>query len=77
MAQSKHTARVIVERTAELATAAAADLFKTIVCEAVGRRLSVHVALAGGTTPHALYQKLAADATSGQVPWRGGDLLRR
>ncbi|MCJ7543115.1 MAG: 6-phosphogluconolactonase [Phycisphaerae bacterium] len=70
MAKMEHHARVIVERTAEQATAAAANLFKTIVCEAVGQRHRAHVALAGGTTPHALYQKLAADATSGEVPWR-------
>ena len=70
MAQAEHNAKVVVERTAEQATAAAANLFKTIVCEAVGHRGRAHVALAGGTTPHALYQNLAADATSGQVPWR-------
>jgi 6-phosphogluconolactonase len=75
MAQPKHNARVLVERTAEQATATAADLFKTIVCEAVGRRNAAHVALAGGTTPHSLYQKLAADAVSGQMPWRDVEIF--
>ncbi len=70
MARTEHPAKVIVERTAERATATAAVLFKSTVCEAVGQRGRAHVALAGGTTPHALYQKLAADATSGEVPWR-------
>ena len=70
MAKTEHHARVIVEGTAEQATAAAANLFKTIVCETVKQRGRVYIALAGGTTPHALYQKLASDATSGEVPWR-------
>ncbi|MGA2264911.1 MAG: 6-phosphogluconolactonase [Phycisphaerae bacterium] len=70
MTQASHHAKVIVERTVEQATATAAELFKTIICEAVGHRGVAHVALAGGTTPHALYQILAAGATSGQIPWR-------
>jgi 6-phosphogluconolactonase len=70
MAAKDQPAQVIVERTAEQATATAAALFKTIVCEAVGHRGRAYIALAGGTTPHALYQRLAADATSGEVPWR-------
>jgi 6-phosphogluconolactonase len=64
-----------VERTAEEATTTAATLLKTIVCEAVSQRGACHVALAGGTTPHALYQKLAAEGASGEVPWRSMEVF--
>ncbi|MFA6135579.1 MAG: 6-phosphogluconolactonase [Phycisphaerae bacterium] len=61
---------MIIERTADEATAIAADLFKCIACETVGQRDNCRVALAGGTTPHALYQLLAKGATTDAVPWR-------
>ena len=47
--------RVVVEETPEQATAAAAGLFRSIACEAVAQRGVFRVALAGGTTPHAMY----------------------
>jgi len=75
MSVSDSNIRVIVERTSEQATAAAAGLFKSIVCESVGRRGCCHLALAGGTTPHALYQRLAADATTGELPWRSVEIF--
>jgi 6-phosphogluconolactonase len=62
--------KVIVERTAEAATAFAAGLFKSIVCETVERGGVSRIALAGGTTPHALYQNLAGTASSDEIPWR-------
>jgi 6-phosphogluconolactonase len=67
--------KVLVDRTAEAATATAAALFKSIACETVGQRGVCRVAVAGGTTPHALYQKLAAGGTSGEVPWRNMEVF--
>jgi 6-phosphogluconolactonase len=65
-----HNRKVVVEKTAEDATAFAVGMFKAIVCETVGKKDLCQIALAGGTTPHALYQLLAQGATSGEVPWR-------
>ena len=67
--------KVLVDRTAEEATATAATLFKTIVCETAGRNGVCRVALAGGTTPHSLYQKLAAEGTSEEIPWRSVEVF--
>ena len=53
----------------EQATDKAAELFKQAVCQAVADRRVCNVALAGGTTPHDLYQKLAADVYDCDVPW--------
>jgi len=61
--------RVIVRQTAEEAAAFGAELVKTIICETAGARGVCHLALAGGTTPRALYGILARQATSGEVPW--------
>ncbi|MCK4275990.1 MAG: 6-phosphogluconolactonase, partial [Phycisphaerae bacterium] len=69
MPTHKDTRSILVENTAEEATEEAAKLFKTIVCEAVDQRGICHVALAGGTTPHALYESLANSAVTGEVPW--------
>lgn len=63
------TRKVMVEPTADEANRVAGELFKCIVCEAVGQRQVCRVALAGGTTPHTLYQRLADQATVGDVPW--------
>jgi 6-phosphogluconolactonase len=67
--------KVLVDRTAEEATATAATLFKTIVCETVGQRGTCRLALAGGTTPHALYQTLAAGGISGEIPWKNVEVF--
>lgn len=61
--------KVCIEPTAEQATDLVADLVKTIICDAVSRNRTCHVALAGGTTPHALYQRLARSGVGGEVPW--------
>lgn len=69
MRHTKDTKKVLVENTAVEATALAAEIFKTTICEAVDARGECALALAGGTTPHALYQQLAETAASGEVPW--------
>ncbi len=63
--------KIIVEDSAEQATAMASQLFKTIVCESIAESDCCHLALAGGTTPHALYQELATSSVSGEMPWGG------
>ena len=69
MSEGQAKRRILVERTAGEATALASKLFKTIVCEAVAEHGSCSVALAGGTTPHALYLSLASLATDAELPW--------
>ena len=68
-------AKVVVEPTAQEATAFVANLFKCIVCECVGKSGLCHVALAGGTTPHALYQELTQAAATGELPWSAVDIF--
>ena len=60
-------ARVLA--TGEQATTAVVRLFKKIVSEAVRERGTCAVALAGGTTPHALYKELAVHVFDADVPW--------
>ncbi len=61
--------KVLVEDSPEEATALASELVKSIICEAVSERDVCYLALAGGTTPHALYKQLARSCPSGDVPW--------
>jgi len=70
MRELNDSLRVLVEPSAEQATVQAAELFKIIICEAVDQRGLCSVALAGGTTPHALYQELAQASVTGEVPWQ-------
>ena len=69
MGLPKTSLKVLVEETPEQATALAGELVKTIMCDAVSERGACHIALAGGTTPHLLYQQLATSCASGEVPW--------
>jgi 6-phosphogluconolactonase len=47
-----------------------ADLFQTIVCDAVGRSGNAFIALSGGSTPRAVYQLLAERTMSDDtLPW--------
>ena len=70
MTSTKSTPDVRVLATAAQATTTVARLFKKIVNEAVRMRGECTVALAGGTTPHALYQELAAHVFDADVPWQ-------
>ena len=69
MGTAPPSAKVIVESTAEAATDSVVALLKTILCEAVDTRGGAHVALAGGTTPHKLYQRLGESGMAGDLPW--------
>ncbi len=69
MEETKRSRKVLVEGSPEEANALACELIKSILCEATSLKSSCHIALAGGTTPHALYRQLAAACASGEVPW--------
>ena len=70
MSRSCKSRSVLVEATADEANATVSELLKTIVCEAVSARGACHLALVGGTTPHGLYQRLAGEGGTGDVPWQ-------
>ena len=61
---------VFVEPSAEEATGLASKFVKEVICQAVQQRGTCYVALSGGTTPHGLYLRLAADGVTGGVPWQ-------
>lgn len=67
--QSQQTRKVIVEPTAGGATGWVAELLKTTICDVVGREETCHIALAGGTTPYMLYERLANEGVTDDVPW--------
>lgn len=52
-----------------------ADLVRKIICDSVDRNGSCKIALAGGTTPHALYKQLAREGVSSDVPWQEVDVF--
>ena len=47
-----------------------ADLFTRTVCRAVEERGACNIALAGGTTPHALYEHLGDSVGDCVIPWQ-------
>jgi 6-phosphogluconolactonase len=59
---------------AAAAAGAAADLFVTIAERAVAERGRAVVALAGGSTPRAAYELLAAAPRNGKIPWSALEL---
>ena len=75
MSELTDSMKVIVEPSGEKATWFAAELVKSIICEAVDHRGVCQIALAGGTTPHGLYLMLAGAAVSGEVPWRNVEVF--
>ena len=75
MPESQYPTRVVVEQTAQGATEFVADAVRMIICESVGNTGSCKIALAGGTTPHALYKQLAREVVSCEVPWQGVDVF--
>jgi 6-phosphogluconolactonase len=75
MTSQKSSPDVRVLATAEQATTTVARLFKQIVSEAVRLRGVCTVALAGGTTPRALYQELAAHVFDADVPWQDVEIF--
>jgi 6-phosphogluconolactonase/glucosamine-6-phosphate isomerase/deaminase len=53
---------LVVEPTARLASAKAAEIFRAVVNEAVDQRELCRVALSGGSTPRIAYHQLAQQA---------------
>ncbi len=75
MARERSSRQRVVERTEEAANGYVADLLLSVVCEAVARHGRCSITLAGGTTPHGLYQRLAYGATSGEVDWSNAEIF--
>jgi 6-phosphogluconolactonase len=67
---TKTSREVFVEASAEEAAGLASRFVKEVISEAVQQRGTGYVALSGGTTPHGLYLRLAADGITGGVPWQ-------
>ena len=67
--ESSSGQEIIVEPSAAAATEFVAELLKIVVCDSVDRRDGCYLALAGGTTPHALYEGLAAEPAIADLPW--------
>jgi 6-phosphogluconolactonase len=72
MTESK---RIVVEKSPEAAAAKAAEVFKSIVSQAVAQRGICHLALSGGTTPRSMYTHLAKHALTDNVPWAKVDVF--
>jgi len=70
MSGSQFPARVLTEATAEDAAEFVADLMRSVICDSVSSAELCSIALAGGTTPHALYRQLAREVLSSEVPWQ-------
>jgi 6-phosphogluconolactonase len=69
MSDSDDRRRVFVKASVAQATHFVAELFQSIICEAVSQRGTCSVALAGGTTPHALYHLMAFEGAIAETPW--------
>jgi len=68
-------AEIHVLPTAEEATGLASRFVTQVIRQAVDRQGTCYLALAGGTTPHGLYLRLAADGISGVVPWQNVEVF--
>ncbi|MCD6303830.1 MAG: 6-phosphogluconolactonase [Planctomycetes bacterium] len=68
--RQERSPEIFVEPSAEQATGLASKFVKSIIAESVARHGFCYLALAGGTTPHGLYLRLAADGVIGDVPWQ-------
>lgn len=67
--------KLVVEKTVEDAAAFAAVAMESLLCETISKRAAAYVALAGGTTPHMLYQRLAGAVLSSAVPWQNVEVF--
>jgi len=69
MSGKESSREVIVRQTQQKITQEVCTIFRGIIHESVEQRKACSLALAGGTTPHALYQALARDCTVDDTPW--------
>jgi 6-phosphogluconolactonase len=65
---SKRT--VVVEYDVERLVQVVGGLIEAMICDGVSKQGIFRLALAGGTTPRALYQYLASQAVKSEVPWQ-------
>lgn len=72
MAENK---TISVEKSPESAAAKAAEIFRKTIRESVQQHERCAVALAGGTTPRLMYQRLADEAVVDRVPWGQVDIF--
>ena len=75
MSNGHDNRRVVVKGSVASATHFVAELFQSIICEAVARKGSCSVVLAGGTTPHALYHLMAFEGAIADLPWGSVDFF--
>ncbi len=69
MSEAQKKPKIVVEPTDESATAWVAELVKSVICQSVAQRGRCCWALAGGTTPRDLYQRLVDTVAEDEVPW--------
>jgi 6-phosphogluconolactonase len=62
--------KIIVEPTPDDASARVAELVRLIISQSVEEKGVCFLSLAGGTTPHHTYRKLARGSVTDNVPWR-------
>jgi len=67
--------KVVVMRSADEAEEFATGIITSYICEVVASRKMFSLALAGGTTPHGLYQRLARSSDKIEVPWESVDVF--
>lgn len=61
---------VIVEYDVERLVQMVGGMIESMICDTVARQSVFRIALAGGTTPRALYQFLAAHAVQANIPYQ-------
>ena len=69
MSRKESSREVVVRQTQHQITQEVCTIFRRIISESVAERKACSLALAGGTTPHALYQALARDCAVDDTPW--------
>lgn len=75
MTREQPSRQRVVEGTEDEANGFVADLLLSVACDATAQRGRCAIALAGGTTPHGLYRRLARGATSGEVDWSAVEIF--
>ncbi|MCE5279239.1 MAG: 6-phosphogluconolactonase [Planctomycetaceae bacterium] len=72
---STRNVSVVVKATEEQVNDAVVDIFRQSIREAVDARGVCTLALAGGTTPYALYLKMARVLLQDEVPWASVEIF--
>jgi 6-phosphogluconolactonase len=75
MTEPNATRNVVVKSSETEVARYIADRFKDITNHSVAERGACHLALAGGTTPYALYHLLGSEGLKGDIPWQQVDVF--